>query len=187
MGSETIKYNIEKNMTVNIELNKACYYPGEIIYGTITLFPLIQSFEKLMDNPSLYITINQSARYRYTAGTGKHQTTIAKNEEINLVTTTVHFEDKIKEDYSSGFAIPISIQIPKNAYPSINAVNDAYVRHLFIVELPLIETKRTKMFFIKHYSPTQIYGGLLNQSLVETKEFKKSGFFSDKGSSICIA
>ena len=186
MGSEeSIQYNIEKNMTVNIELNKACYFPGEIIYGTITLFPHIESFEKINDNPSLYITISQSGRYTYTTRSGKHSTTHSKTEDIKLVTTTVHFEDKIKADYSSGFAIPFSIQIPKNAYPSVNTITHDYIRHLFIVELPLIETKRTKMFFIKHYCPTKIYGPLLCQSLSETKEFKKTNFFSEKGS--CLA
>ena len=33
------RYNIEKNISIKIELNKICYYPGEIITGKLILSP----------------------------------------------------------------------------------------------------------------------------------------------------
>ena len=181
MGTDSTKYNNEKNMSINIELNKTCYFPGETITGTITLYPFIQSFEKIMDNPSFNIAINQFQHYSYSTGSGKKRHTVVRNEEKNLITTTINFQDKIKTDYSSGFAVPFSVQVPENAYPSVSAIN-AYVKHLFIVDLPHTETKRTVVFIIKGIFPNNLDGNLLIQNVEEAKEFKKANFLVKKGS-----
>ena len=181
MGSEVAKFNNETNMSVDIELNKACYFPEEMIYGKITLYPFLQSFEKIMENPNFNITINQLQHYVYSTGTGKNRHTVSVNEDIVLLTVNVNFKSVIKTDYSSGFIVPIRLQIPKNAYPSLVATN-ASVKHYFVVDIPHTKTIRTKLFFIKSFFPNNIDGTLLRPMVAETKEFKKSNFLAKKGS-----
>ena len=181
-GDMYSKYNNEKNMSINIESNKVCYFPGEIMSGTITLFPFIQSFEKIMDNPKLNITIAELKRYSYQAGSGKHKHTVVREEEKNIASTSIDFGALVTMNYSEGFKVPFSIQIPYNAYPSIKFSLNGYAKHFIIIELPDIKAKRTKMFAIKNNFPNNIDNTLLRNMIEENKEYKKSKLFSDKGS-----
>jgi hypothetical protein len=181
-GDMYSKYNNEKNMSINIESNKVCYFPGEIMSGTITLFPFIQSFEKIMDNPKLNITIAELKRYSYQAGSGKHKHTVVREEEKNIASTSIDFGALVTMNYSEGFKVPFSIQIPYNAYPSIKFSLNGYAKHFIIIELPDIKAKRTKMFVIKNNFPNNIDNTLLRNMIEENKEYKKSKLFSDKGS-----
>ena len=85
MGGDTSKYNNEKNLSIKIESNKVCYFPGEIMSGTITLFPLIKSFEKIMANPKLNIIITEFKHYSYKRGSGKSRHNEIVKEERNLI------------------------------------------------------------------------------------------------------
>ena len=181
MGGDASKYNNEKNLSINIESNKVCFFPGEIMSGTITLFPFIQSFEKITANPKLTIIITELKHYSYTSGSGKHKHTVHVNEERNLVDTSIDFGNFVSMNYSAGFKIPFSVQIPDDAYPTMNFGFD-YVKHLFKVELPDVEAKRTKIIAIKNNFPNNRDNTLLTELIEENKEYKKSKLFFDKGS-----
>ena len=70
-------------MSINIESNKVCYSPREIMSGTITLFPFIQSFEKIMANPKLNITIMKLKHYTYSIRSWKYSHTVDIKQEKN--------------------------------------------------------------------------------------------------------
>jgi hypothetical protein len=114
------------------------------MYGTLTLFPFMESFQKILDNPKLNITITELKRYSYSTG-GKHKHTVIKEEENNLVGTTINFGNFVSMDSSKSFQVPFSIPIPIYTYPSINFFYNGYVKHFIIVELPDIQAKRTKI------------------------------------------
>jgi hypothetical protein len=182
MGGDASKYNNEKNLRINIESNKVCYFPGEIMTGTITLFPFQQSFEKIKANPKLYIIITEFKHYTYRAGGKRKKHYINVNEEKNLLNTIIEFGNFVSMDYSAGFKIPFSVQIPNDAYPSINFGDYNIVKHLFTVELPDVEAKRTKIFGVKHNFPNNLENNLLRNMIEGSQEFKKSKLFFDKGS-----
>ncbi len=77
-------------------------------------------------------------------------------------------------DYSAGFKIPFSVQIPNDAYPTINFGWGDFVKHSFLVELPDVEAKRTKIFTIKNNFPNNLDNTLLRNKIEENKEYKKS-------------
>lgn len=176
MGGDASKYNNEKNLSINIESNKVCFFPGEIMSGTITLFPFIQSFEKITANPKLTIIITELKHYSYTSGSGKHKHTVHVNEERNLVDTSIDFGNFVSMNYSAGFKIPFSVQIPDDAYPTMNFGFD-YVKHLFKVELPDVEAKRTKIIAIKNNFPNNRDNTLLTELIEENKEYKNQNYF----------
>lgn len=182
MGGDTSKYNNEKNLSIKIESNKVCYFPGEIMSGTITLFPLIKSFEKIMANPKLNIIITEFKHYSYKRGSGKSRHNEIVKEERNLINTSIDFGNFVSMDYSAGFKIPFSVQIPNDAYPTINFGWGDFVKHSFIVELPDVEAKRTKIFAIKNNFPNNLDNTLLRIKIEENKEYKKSKLFVGKGS-----
>jgi len=176
------KYNNEKDVTINIESNKVCYFPGEIMSGTITLLPLLQPFEKIIANPKLNITITEFKYFSYSRQGGKHSSTVTRREEKNLVNTSIDFGALMTPDYSAGFKVPFSIQIPNDAYPTIKFTYKGHVKHYFIVELPDLNAKRTKMFVIKINFPNNVDNTLLRNMIEENKEYKKSKLFFNKGS-----
>jgi hypothetical protein len=92
MGSDIYeKYNDEKKMTINIELNKVCYFPGELITGIITIFPSLEVFEPLMENPELVITLKEYQHYTYTTKSGKHTTTHVVSRTNELINSKINY------------------------------------------------------------------------------------------------
>ena len=182
MGSDIYeKYNDEKKMTINIELNKVCYFPGELITGIITIFPSLEVFETLMENQELVITLKEYQHFTYTTKHGKHSTTHTVSRTNELINSKINFKDIITPDYSAGFKIPISLQISKEAYPTIFfEFDNRYVRHYFTVEVPNC-AKRTKLIVINNVFPQKV----LSKNINAKNEFSKSKFFSDKGSLSC--
>ena len=168
-------------MTINIELNKVCYFPGELITGIITIFPSLEVFEPLMENPELVITLKEYQHFTYTIKHGKHSTTHTVSRTNELINSKINFKDIITPDYSAGFKIPISLQISKEAYPTIFFEFDSrYVRHYFTVEVPNC-AKRTKLIVIRNVFPQKV----LSKNINAKNEFSKSKFLSDKGSLSC--
>ena len=61
-------YNYEREISMNIELPKTCYSKGEIIQGTLSLFPktnYTQTQNQLI-NPYAVITLEERHFYQYT-------------------------------------------------------------------------------------------------------------------------
>ena len=182
MGTDLYnKYNKEDTLTINIELNKNCFFPGECISGKIILFPRIESIDILMNIPNLNISLMQLQYYSYSRGSGKHRHTVREHEDINLINSSLNIKDFVTPDYLGGFSIPFSVQIPINAYPSIYEDSSVYVKHFLTIELPQVKSKRTKMIFIKNIFPNNLEGNLLRQSINENYEFKKHSFLVSKG------
>ena len=180
MGGEYPKFNNEKNLTINIESNKVCYFPGEIMSGTITLFPFLASFEKIKANPKLEIIIAELKHYCYSTGS-KHHNKVSRDENRNLVNTSIDFGSLVTSDFSAGFKVPFSIQIPNDAYPTL-CFRGGYVKHCLIVELPDLDAKKGKMFAIKNNFPNNVDNTLLRNMIEVNKECKKTKLFFEIGS-----
>ena len=183
MGSDYYeKNNNEKRMSINIELNKVCYFPEEYITGTITIFPRLESIDPLYENPELTIKLKEYLQYTYTTRNGKHTSHHTVSEKKFLIDTSINFKDSLTLDYSAGIKIPISYQIPKEAHPTMFLeFDDEYCRHYFIVEVPSCEAMRTKVLAIRNTFPEKV----LTKNYETKNEFNKSKLFSQKGSVLC--
>lgn len=182
--SEFNNFNNEKTISIDLQIDKACFFPGEMITGKIILFPRLESIFQILEEPQLNIILYQKAHYSYSTGTGKNRRTVSRTDEKNLLNINLNCKNYINEnftDYSSGFSIPFSILIPINAYPSIITHHSAYVIHYFIIELPQVNGKRTKQIIIKNLFPNNEEGTLLIQNIQINKIFDKKKFLVDKG------
>ena len=178
------KVNNEKTISINLEFEKVCYSQGESIIGTIFLFPRLESFFQITDEPTLNIILYQKSHYSYSTGSGKNKRTVTREDIIKLVSDNLNFKNYMTQDLlnGSGFSIPFSVQIPFNAYPTIISSYSAYVAHYITVELPQVEGKRSKKIVIKQNMwPNNSEGTLLNQNIDIHKEYNKKKFLANKG------
>ena len=182
--TEYEKVNNEKIIGIDLQIDKACFFPGEIITGKATLFPRVESIFQIVEDPQLNIILYQKSHYVYSTGSKKNRSTVTRNEESKLSEITLNFKNYIKEDfldYSSGFSIPFSIQVPLNAYPTIITYHSANVSHYIILELPQVEGKRAKRIVIKNVLPNNPEGTLLAQNVEINQVYDKKKFLVNKG------
>jgi hypothetical protein len=169
-------------MPINIELNKVCYFPEEIITGTITIFPRLETIDALNENPELTIKLKEYLQYTYTTKNGKHTTHHTVSETKFLIEETINFKDSLTLEYSAGIKIPFSYQIPKEVHPTMFLdFYDEFCRHFFMVEVPCCEAIRTKVLVMRNTFPEKV----LTKNYEAKSEFNKSKLFSEKGSVLC--
>ena len=179
MGNDVYsKFNYGQNLPINIELNKVCYFPEEIISGTITLSPRLEVFEPLLDKPELFIILDEYQCYTYVTNNGEKSTTNRAHKKNNLINIKLIFKDYITTDYKPEIKFPFKVQIPKEAYPSLIFSEEDFVRHYLSIEVPHCKVKRTKVIIIRNAFPSKV----LTKNFETKKEFSKSKLFSDKGS-----
>ena len=66
MGNNIKKeYNQEKDIKLDITLNKVCYMPGEKINGSLDIQPKPENTEKILNDTLVIIKITQFQRYTY--------------------------------------------------------------------------------------------------------------------------
>ena len=180
--SDYEKYNDDKIISIDFKINKTCFFPGEMMTGTIELFPRIESIFQIFEDPQLNLILYQEAHYCYVVSSGKSNRTVRKIDKCNLIDIKMDFKNYIKEDYSSGFSIPFSVKIPDNAYPSILTDFRAFVVHYLRIELPQVEGKKAKQIIIKNFFPNNAEKNLLIKNVQMSQVFDKKKFLSDKGS-----
>ena len=180
MGNDDVysKFNYGQNLPINIELNKVCYFPEEFISGTITLSPRLEVFEPLLDQPELFIILDEYQCYTYVTNNGKKSTTHRAHKKNNLINIKLIFKDYITTDYKPEITFPFKVQIPKEAYPSLLFNEEEFVRHYLSIEVPHCKAKRSKVIIIRNVFPSKV----LTKNFETKKEFSKSKLFSDKGS-----
>ena len=180
MGNQDIysKFNNDKHLPINIELNKVCYFPEETITGTITLCPTLEVFDPLTNNPELIIILDEFQCYTYTTGSGKKKQVHHAYKRYNLIDTKLNFKEHMPTGHSPEIKIPFSVNIPRLSYPTLLLNENDFVRHYFTIDLPQCNAKRTKVIIIRNVFPTKD----LYKNIEVKKDFSKSKFLSNKGS-----
>ena len=142
------KYNNENNFSVIIELNKTCFFKGEILKGIINLKPKDVVKKSLLLCPiSANATLIEIQNYKNTT-----EENILFKYPMNIP----KFEGK---DIIDGMKIPFEFQIPLNSYPSLIFDNNTYVRHILIFDFSSIEVKKSVVLIIKN----EQYFSLVNE------------------------
>ena len=180
------QYNKQKNIVIEIKLNKTCYFPEDFISGEIVVVPKNDILNKLIQNPELTINIILYQLYiEVEVETSGDETTtnrIPIKEIRNIFQTTLNFSNYIGHVSAQPFTVPFSVQIPKNVYPSVLIDKETFAIHFFSVEFPHIDAKRTKMFIIKNTFPNNREGNLLVNNCNMDFNYNKKSLFAKKGS-----
>jgi len=144
------KYNEEKEVKLDITLNKVCYLPGEKIIGNLNIQPNIGINETILNDTNVTIKIIQIQYYSYTEGSGDDATTISERDEKDIFIENFNFITFKGANILSGINIPFSIIIPLNIHASV-IYYENYAKHFLLVDFPGIKAKRSIMIIIKRF------------------------------------
>ena len=125
-------YNEEKDIKLDITLNKVCYLPGEQISGTLDIQSNVGYNETILNDTNVNMKIIQFHCARYS----EEDTTINEKGESDILTENIDFINFKGANIMSGINIPFSIKIPINIHASIingkNFYKD-YVKYFFLL------------------------------------------------------
>lgn len=185
MGNDNIKtkYNTEKEVKLDITLNKVCYIPGEQIIGNLVIQPNMGINETILNDTNVTIKIVQLQYYSYTVGSGKNKKTIRERDEKDILSEDFNFMSFKGANILSGINIPFSITIPLNIHASVIYYGN-YVKHFFFVDFPGINAKRTIMIIIKRFEHFSNENKLLKIPKNVFGDFYKKKKFSYKGGKV---
>jgi hypothetical protein len=142
------KYNEEKEVKLDLTLNKVCYLPGEEINGILEIQPNNEIHETILNYTNVNIKIIELQYYSYPDG----DTLRTERNEKDIYTENFDFNNYKGANILSGLNIPFSFQIPLNFHASvIYDYNYYYVKHFLSVNFPGIKAKRTLMIIIKRF------------------------------------
>jgi hypothetical protein len=182
------KYNIEKYVSMTIQLNKTCYSPGEYLNGTIILKPKEGLQQPLLHDTNATLYLTEFFYYKYFEEEydriQKRKKSVPKvaEETIPLLTLPMNFSNFYNANIMTTVNIPFQIQIPMNCYPSCIFDSTTYVKHYLAIDFPSIMAKKTEIIVIKNNSYFSKYNGLLQEPAICYKETTKRKLFISQGS-----
>ena len=182
------QYNVEKYVSMTIELKKTCYSPGEMVYGTIILRANQGLQNPLLSSPLATLYLTEYFYYTYSENEynphKKMNEFVSKVAEENmpLLKIPLDFRNFLNANIMNNVAIPFQFQIPVNIYPSVIFDTQAYVKHYLCIDFPSIMAKKTVVIVIKNNLYFSIENALLQQPAVCFREVKKHKLFASKGS-----
>ena len=177
------KYNVEKSVSMTIELNKTCYSPGEYVNGTIILKPKEGLQNTLLTSPFATLYLTEYFYYTYLEDefnpkTGRKELNSKVAEEnVPLLEIPLNFTNFQNANIMSTISIPFQIQIPQNIYPSLIFDNNSYVKHYLSIDFPSILAKKTVIIIIKNNVFFSTYNNRFQQPAVAYKETTKHKLF----------
>lgn len=163
------RFNKENNFSVIINLDKTCYFKGDVIKGNIILQPQDVVKKSLLLYP---ITANATLLEIHNYLNGGNVT-----EENILFKYPLKIQKFEGSEIINGKKIPFEFQIPDNVYPSLIIIDrNSYIRHILVIDFSSIEVKKSIMIIIKneqYYSP---FNGLYKSPIEVTHSTTKHKF-----------
>ena len=181
MGNDAYKekYNKEKDVTLKVTLDKVCYYPEELIKGSINLQLNKGLNDSIFNETSAIIKIIQKQQYIISDEDGD----IPRTKEEDLIILNKDFITFKGANLLLGINIPFSIEIPKNILASCY-YSRHFIKHFIYFEFPGIKAKRTLMIFIKGYKNYTLENKLLKMPASSFGDFYKKKKSKYKGGKI---
>ena len=177
------KYNNEKDIKLDITLNKVCYMPGEQIIGSLDIQPKPGINETILNDTNVSMKIIQFQKYSYIEGSGEDSETKVVSDERDVFSENLDFINFKGANILSGINIPFSIQIPLEIHASVYYNGDC-VKHFFSVEFPEIKAKRALMIIIKRFEKFSYENKLLKIPANAFGDFYKKKKFKYQGGKV---
>lgn len=175
------KYNMNEFVKLKINLGKICYFPGEIINGTIQLIPTEKLKQPIISTPKVDYLLTQSQFYQYSTGSGKHRHTVRVNEDTTIFAASLIYNNIMEANILNGVNIPFSFQLSPNCLPTIQIHSRLYTRHLLTIGIAALEAKTTVVIVVKNPQYFSSFNGRLAAPAVKAENFTKKKFLFSKG------
>ena len=166
------EYNKAESIELNIIFDKICYYPGEKIYGTLTINPKPNLNNTIFNDTNAIIKLVQIQKYTYQAGSGKNRHTVTVKEDTDIVNENIDFINFKGANILTGINIPFSITIPLDIQPSV-IIRTYFIKHFVAIDLLGLKSKRALMIIIKSFLKFTFENKLLKMPAIGFGDFYK--------------
>ena len=138
-------YNDETNFTINLIINKTCYFKGEKIKGNIKLIPKNIIHKSLLLCPiTATASLEELYNYRFT------ENSTDTTEEKIIFRYPMSIPKFTEDNLLNGLSFPFEFQIPDDIYPSCIIDKNTYVRHILKFDFSTIKSRKSTIIIIKN-------------------------------------
>ena len=176
MGNSIIKNQEEEdeNLSIEININKSCYYPGEKISGNIILQAKTSKVPLIFNFPNTIITLIQHQHYQFY-----YEDIQIKKEDKKPIFFRRHNFKKYKDrDILVPLKIPFSFKIPKDAYPTLIHDNNNFIKHYLTIKFPKIQKKKSIGIIIQNIKQFTVENKLFKSPAEKFKDKRVSAIFN---------
>ena len=176
------EYNKADFIDLNLIFNKACYYPGEKIYCTLTINPKPNLKNTLFNETFAIIKLVQMQKYTYVSDSEENRYTVIVKEDTDIVKENLDFIYFKGANILTGINIPFSITIPLDIQPSV-FIRTYFIKHFIAIDLPGLNSKRALMIIIKSFRKFTLENKLLKMPAIGLGDFykkKKNNYMGGK-------
>lgn len=163
-------YIEEDNLSIQIKLNKSCYYPGETLNGTIILQAKTNKISSAFNFTNAIVCITQYQQYKFYL----ESALISKEERSNLLSNPIKFKNYKNRSILIPLSLPFSIKIPRNADPSFVHEETNFIRHFLTIKFPSIKCKKSIGIIIQNRQYLLKENGLFKESIEKFNDVRKS-------------
>ena len=171
----------EECIDLKIQLEKLCYFPGELVTGNLTLTPKPGLKIANLPDPRVFFNITQYQQYTETRYDGETCSIDYIKKDEKLLDFSIYYSNFSDANILIGLTIPFNFQIPIKSLPTCFIEHDVYCKHYFTVWIPSIKMKRSKIIIIKNIPYYNLNNKLYKSPATVFKYVDKMGFFSKKG------
>ena len=132
-------YNKAENLSIIIDLPKTCYYPGEVLSGTIILQAKNNKISPVFNFTKAFITLTQNQQYQYY----QNFELITQNENKQIYSNLYNFKKYKKISIITPLSIPFSFRIPEKIVPTFIYKETNFIKHFLTITFPQIKSKKT--------------------------------------------
>ncbi len=174
-------YDEDESLSITIQLQKSCYYPGEILSGKIILQVKTNKISQTFNFPNTIISITQFQQYKFYLD----NILLSQKEHKILLLEKYRFKKYKNRSILIPLSIPFSIRIPLKTDPTLLHEDINYIKHYLNVEFPQIKCKKSIGIIIQNRQQFLKENGLLKNTVEKFKDVQKSLMFG-KNSKIAI-
>ena len=163
----------EEHLSIEINLPKSCYYPGEKLEGNIILQAKTDKVPSVFNFHNSIITFNQHQKYEFY----NENILIDKEENKTLFFRRFNFKKYKNRDILSPLKLLFSIKIPNNALPTLIYKKNNFIKHYLTVLFPKIQRKKSVGIIIQNRQQFTKENKLFKSPSEKFKDIKKSPIF----------
>ena len=163
----------EEHLSIEINLPKSCYYPGEKLEGNIILQAKTDKVPSIFNFHNSIITFNQHQKYEFY----NENILIDKEENKTLFFRRFNFKKYKNRDILSPLKLLFSIKIPNIALPTLIYKKNNFIKHYLTVLFPKIQRKKSVGIIIQNRQQFTNENKLFKSPSEKFKDIKKSPIF----------
>jgi len=163
----------DESLSLEINLPKSCYYPGEKLTGEIILQAKSTKVPSIFNFYNSILLLIQHQKYQFF----NEDIQINKEEKKPIFFRRHNFKKYKNRDILTPLKISFSIKIPNNAYPTLLHTESNFIRHYLEIKFPKIKRKKSVGIIIQNIKKMTVENKLYKSPYEKFKDCIKTCMF----------